>query len=65
MIQEGSLRLPTFLCIGLFTCFECKDPAFDSSSLVVVWFQESSPVNGLAPDIEDLDWPAFARDFYY
>src|SRR3954449_11001409 len=65
IVEEPFPRLPAFCCIGYFKSFKAKTPGWDGSGLVIVWFQQNSPVNGVQLFEPDLDWFALARDYCY
>jgi hypothetical protein len=58
-------RLPSFACIGFFKCFQSRDPEMHASALVIIWFQEQSPVTGIDLPIENIDWWQHAQEFCY
>jgi hypothetical protein len=62
--EEGFL--PDHVCIGFFYSPESREPDMDGSALVMVWYQQTCPVDGInLPVISDASWRASAKDFQY
>lgn len=58
--------LPLHVCIGFFSASETRDPGMSASALVIVWYQQTCPVDRIElPQIADATWRNSAKDFDY
>jgi len=57
-------RLPAIQCFGRWESYEYGDPAFDYSTLAVVWFQQefALPIDeNIISSIREIDWEKVAH----
>ena len=58
--------LAHFVCIGFLTASKSRDPEMHGSAMVLVWYQNKCPVEGvMLPIIAETEWRASAKDFLY
>jgi hypothetical protein len=58
--------LPHYVCIGYFTASESRDPQMSGAAMVLIWYQNKCPVEGVTlPTIAETEWRASAKDFLY
>jgi hypothetical protein len=59
--------LPDYVCIGFFASNWTREPNWNCSAVVIVWYQEKSPIDGgiSLPRIKKEVWESLAKDFNY
>ena len=58
-------RIPSFECIGKFVASQTNADEYDGSLLIIVWYQDESPLRTIDLRLDDLEWLRFAQDFMY